>query len=293
MLSAYTQGLLAVIGINAILGLSVYVIWSTGQLSIGNAAFMGLGAYGSSLLTVRLGVPVVAALPLAAVATGLVGIAVGFPALRLRGIYLAMATIGLGEIARAFFLNFDTTGGPQGFSGMPFVDMTFIWIWVGAALALVLALERSDLWLEFRAIHDDEDAAEIIGCNTTAAKVAAFGLGGLLAALGGGLFAHYNVYIEPANFGVLVSIGMVLFVILGGSTTAWGPLVGAAVLTLLPEFLRPLADWRMAVYGAVLVAVVVLRPRGLLLPGVLGRALRLARLLLPGSARAEGGATEA
>jgi branched-chain amino acid transport system permease protein len=263
-MSTYYAGLLADAGILLLGALSVYIILATGQLSLGNAAFMGIGAYLTSYLTVRAGLPIGAALIAAAAAAGVLGVMVGFPALRLKGIYLAMATLGFGEMVRSFFLNFDAMGGAGGFHGMPHISAAYIWTWAAGILLLVMMLERSRIWLEMRAVHDDETVAELVGLNTTAIKVAAFGCSAAVAAVAGGLFAHHHVYIEPANFGFERSIDFVLAVILGGSTLAPGALVGATLLIALPELLRFIADWRLAAFGAMLIAVLLVRRQGLL-----------------------------
>lgn len=264
MISAYAAGLLAEVGIAVIAALSVYVILATGQLSLGNAAFMAIGAYGASVLTVTFGWPLAPAILAAALASGLIGVAVGFPALRLEGIYLAVATLGFGEMTRSFFLAFEPTGAAAGFHGMAHVGLGTIWAWVAAVLALVLGLERSRLWLEFRAVNDDETASDLVGLNTTALKVGAFGLGAAIAGVAGALFAHQHVFIEPGNFGFERSVEMVLSTILGGSTVAAGAALGAALLTLLPEWLRFVADWRLAAFGALLIAILLVRPQGIL-----------------------------
>ena len=263
-MSTYYVGLLADIGILLLGALSVYIILVTGQLSLGNAGFMAIGAYLASFLTVELGWPLTPALVAAAAGAGVSGLVVGFPALRLKGIYLAMATLGFGEIVRSFLLNFDRMGGSGGFHGMAYVSLAYIWIWAGGVLALVLLLERSRLWLEMRAIDDDETAASLAGLDTTRIKVGAFGLGAAVAAVAGGLFAHHHVFIEPSNFGFDRSIDFVLAVILGGSTVGPGALVGAALLVLLPEWLRALADWRLAAFGALLIVVLITRRQGIL-----------------------------
>jgi branched-chain amino acid transport system permease protein len=263
-MSTYYAGLLADVGILLLGALSVYVILATGQLSLGNAGFMGIGAYLTSYLTVQLGVPITAALVVAALASGAIGVVVGFPALRLKGIYLAMATLGFGEMKRTFFLNFGAMGGSGGFHGMKHISIGYIWAWVGAVLLLIMLLEHSRVWLEMRAVHDDETAAGLVGLNTTVIKVAAFGAGAAIAAICGGLFAHHHVYIEPGNFGFERSIDFVLAVILGGSTVAPGALVGSLLIVLLPEMLRSLADWRLAAFGALLIVVLLVRRQGIL-----------------------------
>lgn len=263
-MSTYYAGLLADVGILTLGGLSVYIILATGQLSLGNAGFMGIGAYITSYLTVTLGLAITPALFIAAAASGLIGIIVGFPALRLRGIYLAMATLGFGEMVRSFFLNLSAMGGSSGFHGMKHISVGYIWLWAIGVLLVVMLLERSRVWLEMQAVHDDETAAGLVGLNATAIKVGAFGAGAAVAAISGGLFAHHHVYIEPGNFGFERSIDFVLAVILGGSTVGPGALVGSLVLVMLPEYLRFLADWRLAAFGVLLIAVLLVRRQGIL-----------------------------
>jgi branched-chain amino acid transport system permease protein len=263
-MSTYYAGLFADVGILLLGALSVYIILATGQLSLGNAGFMGVGAYLASYLTVELHWPVTAALLTSAVCAAAIGVIVGFPALRLKGIYLAMATLGFGEMVRSFFLVFEPMGGSGGYRGMPHVSLSYIWLWAGGILLLVLVLERSRLWLEMRAIHDDETAAGLVGLNTTAIKIGAFGFGAAVSAICGGLFAHHYVYIEPSNFGFERSIDFVLAVILGGSTVGAGALIGALLLVLLPEWLRFLVDWRLAAFGVLLILVLLTRRQGIL-----------------------------
>jgi branched-chain amino acid transport system permease protein len=256
-MSTYTASLLADVGILTLGALSVYIILATGQLSLGNAGFMAIGAYLTSYLTVTSGVPLTPALVIAALCSGIIGVMIGFPALRLKGIFLAMATLGFGEMVRSLFLNLEITGGAGGFHGMAHVSVTYVWIWVGL-------MESSRVWLEMRAVADDETAANLIGLNTTMTKIGAFGMSAAVAAVSGGLFAHHHVYIEPGNFGFERSIDFVLAVILGGSTIGAGSLVGAALLVLLPEQLRALDDWRPAAFGALLIIVLLIRRQGIL-----------------------------
>jgi branched-chain amino acid transport system permease protein len=263
-MSTYYASLLADAGILLLGALSVYIILATGQLSLGNAAFMAIGAYLTSYLTVNTGIPITPALVIAAITAGVIGIIVGFPALRLKGIYLAMATLGFGEMIRSFFINFSTMGGSGGFHGMKHISVGYIWAWAGGILVVLMLVERSRVWLEMQAVHDDETAAGLIGLNMVVIKVSAFGIGAAVAAISGGLFAHHHVYIEPGNFGFERSIDFVLAAILGGSTLGLGSLVGALLLVFLPEFLRPIADWRLAAFGALLILVLLLRRQGIL-----------------------------
>ena len=142
-MSTYTAGLLADVGILTLGALSVYIILATGQLSLGNAGFMAIGAYLTSYLTVVAGVPLTSALLIAAISSGMIGVVIGFPALRLKGIFLAMATLGFGEMVRSLFLNLDVTGGAGGFHGMAHISVTYVWIWVGLILLLVSLMESS------------------------------------------------------------------------------------------------------------------------------------------------------
>jgi branched-chain amino acid transport system permease protein len=263
-MSTYYAGLLADIGILTLGALSVFVILATNQLSLGNAGFMAIGSYLSSFLTVQMQWPLTGAIVVAALAASIIGVVVGFPALRLKGIYLAIATLGFGEMVRSFFLVFTPMGGAEGYHGMHHVALGTIWIWTAGIMLAILLLERSHVWLQMRAVHDDETAAGLVGLNTTLIKVGAFGLGAAIAAVAGALFAHHHVYIEPGNFGFERSIDFVLAVILGGSTVGIGSLAGAAVLVLLPEWLRFIADWRLAAFGALLIVVLLTRRQGLL-----------------------------
>jgi branched-chain amino acid transport system permease protein len=264
MMSTYYAGLLADVGILLLGALSVYIVLATGQLSLGNAGFMGIGAYLSSYLTVTVGIPLTLALVIAAVTAGAIGVIVGFPALRLNGIYLAMATLGFGEMVRSFFLNLGPMGGSEGFHGMQHISNGYIWSWASALLLLVMVLEHSQVWLEMRAVRDDETAAGLVGLNATTIKVGAFGFAAAVAAISGGLFAHHHLYIEPGNFSFERSIDFVLAVILGGSTVSLGALVGALLLVMLPEYLRFLAEWRFAAFGALLIAMLLVRRQGIL-----------------------------
>lgn len=263
-MSSYVQALLADVGIGVLGGLSVYVILAVGQLSLGNAAFMAIGAYVAAVLTVWNGWALTPALAVGALASGFVGFLVGFPALRLRGIYLAVATLGFGEMTRSFLLNFELTGGAGGFRGMQQVSAEVIWLWTGGILAVLLVLERSRLWLEFRAVRDDETAAEMAGLDTTRLKLLAFSISAMIGGVAGGLFAHHHLFIEPGNFGFEHSVDLVLITILGGSEVALGAVAGSLILNLLPEALRFAANWRLVIFGALLLVILLVRRQGLL-----------------------------
>ncbi len=281
-MSPYLEDVLIQLGINLILALSLYFPLSAGQLSLGQGGFMAIGAYAASWLTAAHAAPWPLAFAAAAAAAGVVGALVGLPALRVRGIYLVLMTMAFGEIVRVFFLNFEPTGAAQGFRGMPFV--TTLPLVAGLALLVaVLAARTADsrVGRAFAAINRDELAAEVLGIDVTRAKLASFTVGAAIAGLAGALWAHYVQFIEPEEFGFARSVMPFTFVVVGGIETFWGAVVGAAALTLLPEWLRFLKEWRLALYGLVMLAVMVVRPQGL----VDHRLVEAVRRRLPGHAK--------
>jgi len=282
VLGPYLEDVLIQLGINVILALSLYFPLSAGQLSLGQGGFMAIGAYLASWLTATQGWPWPLAFAVAAAAAGGVGALVGLPALRVRGIYLVLLTMAFGEIVRVFFLNFGPTGAAQGFRGMPFVTT----LPLVAALAILIAIlaartGASRMGRAFAAINRDELAAGVMGIDVTRAKLASFTVGAVVAGLAGALWAHYVQFIEPEEFGFARSVMPFTFVVVGGLQTFWGAVVGAAVLTLLPEWLRFLKEWRLALYGVAMLAVMIVRPQGL----VDHRLVEAARRWLPGHAK--------
>ena len=281
MIGPYLEDVLVQLGINVILALSLYFPLSAGQLSLGQGGFMAIGAYLASWLTATLGWP------------GrwrsrcrrcgrVVGALVGLPALRVRGIYLVLLTMAFGEIVRVFFLNFGPTGAAQGFRGMPFVTTLPLVAVLAVAVAILAARTAvSRMGRAFAAINRDELAAEVMGIDVTRAKLASFTVGAVVAGLAGALWAHYVQFIEPEEFGFARSVMPFTFVVVGGLQTFWGSLVGAAVLTLLPEWLRFLKEWRLALYGVAMLAVMIVRPQGL----VDHRLVEAVRRLIPGHAK--------
>jgi branched-chain amino acid transport system permease protein len=267
-MSSYFLDLFSAAGINILLALSVFCPMATGQLSIGNAGFMAIGAYVSAMLTVHLHLPLLPALATGGFLAGIIGLLVGFPALRIKGIFLAMVTLAFGEIVRNFFMNFLTslTGGAYGFRGIGNVPVSLTWIWGAVALFLIFFffLTRSRLGLCMIATHDDDTVSELMGINVVYLKVGSFGLGAFIAGVAGGLYAHYYLYIEPEFFNVWQSIHIVLYLIMGGMLTFWGAALGAAIFTFLPETLRFLQDWRGAFFGMIIIGLMIARPAGLL-----------------------------
>jgi branched-chain amino acid transport system permease protein len=263
-MSVYLEGVLALMGINILMALSVYAILTTDQLSLGNAGFMAIGAYTSAYLTVKAGVPIFPAIIIGAVAAGIFGLIIGVPALRLKGMYLVMATLGFAEVVRTFFLNFEPTGGAYGFRGPSGTTLTMIYSWVFGFMVFFWLLGRSRLGRSLDAVQDDEEVARTVGLNVTLLKVGVFCLGAFIAGVAGALYAHYMFYIESNNFNFLISAMAVLFVILGGKNTFWGAVVGAIIFSVLPETLRFMKDWRLSLYGVLLVSMMIFRPSGII-----------------------------
>jgi branched-chain amino acid transport system permease protein len=292
LLNPYYVTILARIGIAVIAAVSLQLVNGfTGQFSIGHAGFMAIGAYASAAVSVFAGAPALDALagalpaglarwlyfPLPLVLGGLAaaaaGVVVAVPALRLRGDYLAIATLGAGEIIRIAILNVDAVGGARGFSlaspEHPAVDLRFESL--GAVYALValtvLALSRlvyAGGGLAFRAVREDEIAAASLGIATTRVKVEAFLVSSFFAGVAGALFAHSEGYIHTNSFSFVRSFELVAFVVLGGLGSFSGAIVAAAVLTAAPELLRGIGEWRMVLYSALLIGAMLVRPQGLL-----------------------------
>ncbi len=259
------QNLVYSLGVNGLLALSMYVVLALGQLSIGQAAFMGLGAYVSALLTVKLGVAFPLVLLAAMMVPALAALVVGAPTLRLSGVYLALATIGLGEVQRIVFINAELTGGALGLSGIP-TKGGLVSIYGSLALALVafVFVARSKIGRAMEAMREDELAAGALGVDLPAYKLGALVVSAMLAGLAGALNAHVSSFISPGDYGFDAAVTILSFALLGGIGSPFGPVLGAFILTLLPEVLRPLADYKTVVNGAIIVIAVIFMPRGLL-----------------------------
>jgi branched-chain amino acid transport system permease protein len=260
----YLISIATIAGINIIMAMSFYLPFMTGQVSLGQAGFMAIGAYGSAVCSVKWGIPYVPAVLMGGILAGIVGFLLGLPALRIKGIYLLLLTVGFGEIVRVVFINLEYTGAAAGFPGIPYQKYTLLHVY-GMVVILIIffsRLRRSRMGRAFQAIGSDETASEIIGVNITSAKLLAFSIGAFVAGIGGGIFAHYEEYIEPLMFDVMHSVLFLIFTIFGGVQIFWGPLFGAFVLTFIPEFLRSIQGWRMELYGALLILMMIVRPEG-------------------------------
>ena len=261
------------IAVNVILAVSLNLINGyTGQFSLGHAGFMAIGAYTAAVITNQFGQlnPIVSvavflgALLAGGLAAALGGLLVGIPTLRLRGDYLAIVTLGFGEIIRVVLQNMNAVGGARGLSVMHGWT-NFFWAFGFAAVTVyvVTALVHSTYGRGFIAVRDDEVAASAMGINPTKYKVTAFVIGAFFAGIAGGLYAHSKQFITPGGFNFLQSITFVVMVILGGMGNTIGVIIAAVLLTLLPEFLRPVAEYRMIIYSLLLIILMLTRPQGL------------------------------
>ena len=263
-----------VVGINIILATSLNLINGyTGQFSLGHAGFMAVGAYTSAYITLKVGhvssdlsanLVFFGALLAGGLMAAGTGLLVGIPSLRLKGDYLAIVTLGFGEIIRVILLNLEFVGGALGLNGIPPYSNIF-WTFGFAAVTVyvVVSMVNSTFGRGFIAVHDDEVAAEAMGLNTTRYKILAFVVGAFFAGVAGGIYAHVVRSIDPGGFGFIKSIEIVVMVIMGGMGNTVGVILAAILLTLLPEFLRPIADYRMLIYSLLLVVLMLVRPQGL------------------------------
>jgi branched-chain amino acid transport system permease protein len=277
-------GLLQIIGVHTLLGLSAYCVLLTGQVSLAQAGFFAIGAYVAGMLTVLAHWPIVPALLVAGLVAGLVACAVGFPALRVKGLMLVVATTAFGEAVRLFFFNFnyqlergELKIGPHGGEGFRQIRYfpengwttlevaIFIWVLVVLVMAALWWMDRSRAGAVLRAVGQDEFAAQSSGINITAVKVTAMTVGGVIAGLGGGIFAHYTTHIEHVQFGVALASFAIAYPILGGLSNVFGTLLAVIFIQgFLIEGLRFMGDWRNLLFGGLIVLAMNVRPRGLI-----------------------------
>ena len=273
----YHYTLLNFIGIHTLLAVGLNLLLGyAGQISLGHAAFFGLGAYTSGILTATYGVNPWLALLAGLVLSGVAAFLIGVPALKLRGYYLAMATLGFGIIVYIIFNQAQPlTGGPSGLHGIPSLSLAgfplntprrlylLIWTSVGLILALSANLVESRCGRAIRALHDSEAAAASLGVDTARMKLKVFIWSALYASLAGSYYAHTLNFIAPSSFGFMFSIELVTMVVLGGMASIWGSLLGAGALTVLPEVLAAFHDFEVIIFGAILMVVMIFLPRGL------------------------------
>ncbi|MDB6095132.1 MAG: inner-rane translocator [Verrucomicrobia bacterium] len=276
----YYLDVLTGIGINVILAVSLNLVNGyTGQFSLGHAGFMSVGAYLSAAVTLFLGPKLfgedggttlqqsglfLAALMAGGLSAAFAGLLVGVPSLRLKGDYLALVTLGFGEIIRVVFQNVEVLGGALGMNGIPpYTTIFWVLAFVAITVFVVTCLVHSTYGRGFLATRDDEIASEAVGLNTTRYKIVAFVIGAFFAGIAGGLYGHFKLTITPTGFDFTKSIEIVVMVILGGMGNTLGVILAAILLTLLPEVLRPIAEYRMVLYSFLLIVLMLARPQGL------------------------------
>ena len=273
--NAYLQQILSFIAINVILAASLNLVNGfCGQFSLGHAGFMAVGAYTGALLSLHVtGWPFPVYVISGGLAAAAAGFLVGMPSLRLRGDYLAIVTLGFGEIIRVILLNLEVAGGARGLYGIPsgtdFWNSVHAFAWAGATLLLVWRLVYSSYGRAFMSVREDEIASECMGINTTYIKVKAFVISSFFAGVAGALFAQTTSSLNPASFQFVKSVDVVIMVVLGGMGSLSGSVIGAILVTILPEALRPLqeftgVDLRMVIYSLALILLMIWRPEGLL-----------------------------
>lgn len=281
MLNPYFVRILMLSGIAITFAVSLNLINGfTGQFSIGHAGFIAVGAYSAAYFSVNYGINLADALGggrlgwgvslliatlIGALVAGIAGLAVGIPSLRLRGDYLAIVTLGFGQIIVVFLNNIEAIGGARGYSGIPIVK-SFFWIFLVAVLTIVIVynIVNSAFGRALISIREDELAAEAMGVNTTRYKVMAFAISSAMAGAGGAILAHFDGYLNPKSFEFIKSFEILIMIILGGLGSIVGSVLGAIVLTVLPEALRGFAEYRMVIYSVLLIVLMITRPQGLL-----------------------------
>ncbi len=281
-MGVYEISLITVVGINVMLALSLNLISGyCGQISLGHAAFFGTGAYAAALLTVD-GAPLALALLAGILCAGLLGVVVGLTSLRVRHDFLAITTMGVGFLFLGFVRKQEWLGGELGISRIPSTglgDTGYMLLVVGlSALVVAFSVYVKKAWIGFAfdAVADDEDTARTVGIDVTRYKLTAFAFGTAIAGLAGGLYAHFTRFIIPDAFGFITSITVLAMVVVGGIGSTWGVLAAAAVLTLMPELFRFVNDYKLLIYGGLILAVMRFSPEGLagLVRGAARRALR-------------------
>ena len=256
---------LMTIGINMIMGLSMFLPMMVGQLSFGQAGFMSIGAHIAVVLTLYAGVSFPIALAAAGLGSGIVGFLVGVPVLRLRGLLLALVTFAFAQVVEVFFLNFKPTGAAEGIRGIyPHANLWYVFGFLALLVVFLARLRRSRMGRAFEAVKLDETAAEAMGINVTRSKLTAFAAGAFVAGVGGGLYAHHAVFIQYDNFDFKRGVDIAMYMVLGGMDVLYGPLLGAFIITYLSTALQFLSNWRWEVWGCIVVLVMIFRPQGIL-----------------------------
>jgi branched-chain amino acid transport system permease protein len=272
-MSGYVAGLIAILGINIIFAYGIYVTAACGQLNLGGAGFQAIGAYGCALFSVVYGFPIWVSILIATLLGGFVGFLVAFPILRTRGVYMVLATFAFAEVVAGVIINTEFLGGAVGLALTDYVETNVILVIALLVIFFVFYLMATRFGLAMRAVHDDEPVADLMGVNSRGIKIVAFTIGGSLAGLSGALYALYFGFVEVQYFNAMLSIFVLLYVLIGGTQTAWGPLLGASFFTLVPEALRIGEDWRFLIFGVLIVAMMIYRPQGIVTRDALERLI--------------------
>lgn len=264
-LNTYYSNTLIFIAINIILAVSLHlVIGITGQFSIGHAGFMAVGAYLSAIITMKFELPFILAIIVGGLVAALAGLIVGIPSLRLKGDYLAIATLGFAEIIRIIFLNIDYVGGAAGMQVSKMTNWSYTYFFMLITILVIVNFTRSRHGIAALSVREDEIASDAMGINTTYYKVAAFVIGSFFAGVAGALFAHNFYIIQPGQFGFLKSVDILILVVLGGLGSISGAIISAIFLTLVSTYLQEFPETRMIIYSLVLIIVMLYRPQGLM-----------------------------
>ena len=260
----YLEGIIAILCINLIFAYGVFLTAASGQLNLGGGGFQALGAYIAGVCSNSLEVPIFISVIAGVIGAGVVGFLISFPVLRTKGVYMVLATFAFALVVSGIILNSDFLGGATGMSVPAYLPVNgLIFSAIGVVL-LVFWIMASRIGLAMRSIHDDDLVSEIMGINVRGFQVFAFTLGGALAGFSGALYAHHYSFIEAQYFSALLSIFVLLYVLIGGTQTAWGPLIGASFFTLIPEFLRVGdTEWRYVIFGVLIVFMMIFRPEGI------------------------------
>ena len=265
LLNQYYSNTLIFITINIILAVSLHlVIGITGQFSIGHAGFLAIGAYISAIVTMKLDLPFVLAIVLGGLVAALAGMVVGIPSLRLKGDYLAIATLGFAEIIRIVFLNIDYVGGAAGMQVSQLTTWTTAFVCLVITIIVIVNFTNSRHGRACISIRENEIAADAMGINTTYYKVTAFVIGSFFAGVAGALYAHNFYIIQPTNFSFLKSFDILIYVVLGGLGSLSGAVIAAVLLTIVSTFLQSYPETRMIIYSLILIIVMLYRPKGLM-----------------------------
>ena len=274
-MSGYMEAQLIILCVSTIYAYGIFLPAASGQLNLGAAGFITLGAYASAWFNSSTGaeLPMWLSIPLAMVFTGLIAIAISFPILRTKGVYMVLATFAFAEVVAGIVINLEFVGGAAGYPVDGHTDVTVIVPVTIFVILFCFFIMSTRFGLALRSIHDDESVATLFGVNVRTAKVAAFTIGAMLMSLGGSLYGHHFNYIEAQTFNVLLSIYILLYVLMGGTQTAWGPMIGAAFFIVVPEGLREIAEslgltWlaegRFILFGVFIVLLMVIRPEGVM-----------------------------